>query len=328
MKDSTLLLSGRDIERLLDLRSCIDAVEDAFRRRAEGEPSPSGVLGVHAEGGGFHVKAAMLALGRPYFVAKVNANFPGNPERHGLPTIQGVLTLFDAERGVPLAIMDSMAITTLRTAAASGVAARHLARAGSKLVAIIGAGAQAPAHLAAFAEVLPVAHAFVYDLNHARAERLAAELGGRHGFAVEVARDLEHACAGRDLIATCTSASRAFLEPRHVAPGTLVAAVGADNEHKQELDPALVAASALVVDDVEQCATIGELHHAIVAGTGGRDDVRATLGEVVAKLKPGRARPDEVVVFDSTGVALQDVAAAAVVYERAVREGAGIAIQL
>src|SRR5205814_2478238 len=124
MTASLLVLSGADVERLLDLPACIGAVEDAFRRRGQGAPTPSGVLGVHVPGGGFHVKAAALARSRPYFAAKINANFPDNPARRGLPTIQGVLGLFDAEHGEPLAVMDSIAITTLRTAAATAAAAR------------------------------------------------------------------------------------------------------------------------------------------------------------------------------------------------------------
>ena len=112
--------------------------------------------------------------------------------------------------------------------------------------------------------------------------------------------------------------------PGDVAPGTLVAAVGADNPAKQEIAPDLLAASAVVVDSLEQCATIGDLHHALGAGVMKREDVRAELGEVLAGTRPGRRAPDEVVVFDSSGVALGDVAAAAAAYEKALRAGAGL----
>jgi ornithine cyclodeaminase/alanine dehydrogenase-like protein (mu-crystallin family) len=125
---TTLLLSRSDVERLLTPDECIAAVEDAFRRHAIGEiPAPS-ILGIHVEDGSFHVKAAQIALDRPYFAAKLNGNFPQNGPRHGLPTIQGVLILSDASDGTPLAVMDSMSVTALRTAAATAVAAKYLSR--------------------------------------------------------------------------------------------------------------------------------------------------------------------------------------------------------
>src|SRR3954467_13814405 len=125
MNSETLLLSRGDVERLLTPDECIAAVEDAFRRHALGEiPSP-GILGIHVEDGSFHVKAAQIVLERRYFAAKLNGNFPQNGPRHGLPTIQGVVIVSDACDGTPLAVMDSMALTALRTAAATAVAAKY-----------------------------------------------------------------------------------------------------------------------------------------------------------------------------------------------------------
>src|SRR5258707_14413751 len=127
MNNGTLLLSRDEVERLLTPDACIEAIEDAFRQLAEGKVPPPGILGMHAGEGSFHVKAGFLTLDRPYFAAKLNANFPQNGAKHGLPTIQGAVILCDAANGVPLAIMDSMSITALRTAAATALAARHLA---------------------------------------------------------------------------------------------------------------------------------------------------------------------------------------------------------
>ena len=128
MNNATLLLSRDDVERLLTPAACIAAVEDAFRQLGLGQVPPPGILGMHAGDGSFHVKAGFLALDRPYFAAKLNANFPQNTSRHGLPTIQGAVILSDAGNGAPLAIMDSISITALRTAAATAVAAKYLAR--------------------------------------------------------------------------------------------------------------------------------------------------------------------------------------------------------
>ena len=328
MTANLLILTRTDIERLLDFPTCIAAVEDAFRRRAEGRAAPSGVLGVHVAEGGFHVKAAALELERPFFAAKVNANFPGNPAQHGLPTIQGVLVLFDAARGEPLAMMDSASITTLRTAAASAVAARHLARRGAHTMTIVGCGVQARAHVAAMRAVLSIDQIAVFDLDVPAAKRFAAEMRALHGVSVTAADDLARATLASDVIVTCTPSRAAFLGTAHVAPGAFIAAVGADNEQKQEIEPALLRASAVVVDDLEQCATMGDLHHAIEAGVMSRTDVRATLGDVIAGRRRGRHNNDEIVVFDSTGVAIEDVAAAAVVWGRAREDSARVAISL
>jgi ornithine cyclodeaminase/alanine dehydrogenase-like protein (mu-crystallin family) len=148
------------------------------------------------------------------------------------------------------------------------------------------------------------------------------------GFEVLAVDDLDRAARASDICVTCTPSRKPILGHRAIGPGTFIAAVGADNENKQEVEPALMAASVVVVDMVEQAATIGDLHHAIASGALTAADVRAELGQVVAGLRPGRQSDDEIVIFDSTGMALQDVAAAAAVYERAVHAGRGLRVDL
>ena len=328
MDESIRLLTKSDVERLLDIRSCIDGVENAFRLKGEGRPSPGGVLGVHVAGGGFHAKAALLELSRPYFAAKINANFPANPLTRGLPTLQGVLVLFDASNGRPLAVMDSMAITTLRTAAASAVAANFLARREAHTATFVGCGVQARAHVAAISAVRELERAFVFDLDEAKAITFARETQTLHAFEIVVATDLGKATRNSDIVVTTTSAKRAFLGRDHLSSGAFVAAVGADNEHKQEIEVDLLRTSVIIADDLEQSATIGDLHHALDAGVVTRREVRATLDVVVAGVKPGRISKDEIIIFDSTGMAIEDVAAASIVFERALDEGAGLTVQL
>ena len=327
MAPAVRLLTRTDVEQLLDVPSCIAAVEDAFRRRGEGQRSPSGVLGVHVEDGGFHAKAAALTLARPYFVAKVNANFPGNPTRNSLPTIQGVLVLFDAACGSPLAVMDSASITTLRTAAASAVAAKHAARRDSSVMTIVGCGVQARAHVAALCATLPIKRLHVFDLRTEAAERFATEMSALHDVVCSASNDLGASTRESDVVVTCTTATSPFLGTRHIVPGAFVAAVGADNEHKSEIEPSLMQRARVVVDDLEQCATIGDLHHAIAAGVIARTDAQASLGDVVAGRCAGRSDNDEIIVFDSTGVAIEDVAAAACAWERAVAADVGSSIE-
>jgi ornithine cyclodeaminase/alanine dehydrogenase-like protein (mu-crystallin family) len=171
-------LSRRHVRELLDVPTCIEAVEAAFRLHAAGASMGPGVLGTHVVSGGFHVKAAGIAGGRAYYAAKVNANFPDNPPRRGLPTIQGVITLFDATNGVPLAILDSIEITCLRTAAASAVAAKYLSRDDARVLTIIGCGAQALPHVRALDAIRPLQHVFLHDLDGERADKLMTQREG------------------------------------------------------------------------------------------------------------------------------------------------------
>jgi alanine dehydrogenase len=324
--DGTLLLTGRDVAALLTIEECMTAVEHAFKLYGEGKTQPPGILGVHARDGGFHIKAGLLELNRSYFAAKVNANFPENAKRFGRPTIQGVVVLYDGENGYPLALMDSIEITIQRTGAATGVAAKYLARPDSKTVTICGCGNQGRISLRALTKVLPIKKAWVWDRDRAQAQKFTSDLADELGVDIEVVPDLQTAVKQSDVCITCTPSKHSFLKKDFVAPGTFIAAVGSDNPEKQELEPALLSGNKLVADVLEQCAMIGELHHALDEGLMTRDSAHGELGEVVAGIKPGRISNDEVIIFDSTGMALQDVVTAAAVYEKAVSARVGTLI--
>jgi ornithine cyclodeaminase/alanine dehydrogenase-like protein (mu-crystallin family) len=325
MPGSTLVLTRGDVRRLLSLGDCVEAVEAAFRRQGQGlDPAPR-VLGLHAGDGSFHAKAALVG---EYFATKLNANFPLNPRRTGLPSIQGVVVLARAGSGEMLAIMDSIEITILRTAAATALAARALARPDAAVATVCGCGTQGAAHLALLAGTCRITHAFVHDVTPETAARLARDGGAALGISVEATDDLAGAVRRSDIVVTCTPARRPFIRASDIRPGTFVAAVGADSEDKQELEPALLARARVVVDHLDQCATIGELHHALAAGVMTREAVHAELGDIAAGRRPGRTSDQEITIFDSTGTALQDVAAAALVYERARAAGAGTALEL
>ena len=324
----TLILSRTEVLDLLSLPECIDAVEAAFRLHAEGHTLDRGVLSVHASGGGFHIKAAGLVGARSYFAAKTNGNFSDNPRRWGLPTIQGTIVLADAANGTPLAVMDSGSVTALRTGAATAVAAKYLARADARTATIVGCGVQGEVQLAAVTAVLPLRRIMLVDIDHTRAEDLAARAAANRGVQVEPIKDLRAALRDSDVCVTCTTSRRAFLGAHDVAPGTFIAAVGADNPEKQELEPSLLASATLVVDVLQQCAEIGELHHALAAGVLTPEQVHAELADVVVGRRPGRTSRDEITIFDSSGTALQDVAAAVAVYEKASESGRGTVVKL
>ena len=323
----TRILTAQDVRRFLDAESCVAVLEDALRAEHAGNAVAPGVLGTHAAGGSFHVKAAGLTTDRPYYVAKVNANFPGNPQRFGLPTIQGVVALYDAVNGRLLALMDSAEITTLRTAAMTAIAAKHLARPDARTLAIIGCGIQGRAHVRALRAVRSFERIFAWDANR-DAARAFADVAREFGIEPTITDTVRAATLDADVIATCTTAHAPVLFHGDVRPGAFVGAVGADNEEKQEIDPALFAQCRVVVDVLEQCARIGDLHHAIEANVMTRDAVHATLGEIVNNKKPGRTDDAQVFLFDSTGTALADVAAAIHVYQSALSADAGLAVRL
>jgi ornithine cyclodeaminase/alanine dehydrogenase-like protein (mu-crystallin family) len=266
--------------------------------------------------------------GRAFAALKLNANFPGNIERFGLPTIQGVILLFDAETGAPLAILDSIEVTLRRTAAASALAARFLARPESASIAICGCGTQGLAQLEALADVLPLAGGAVWDQERSRADALARQARESLGLDLRAADSCRDATLDADVVVTCTTAKSPFLDRGDVRAGVFIAAVGADAPYKSEIDPALMAASSVFVDVLEQCMVMGDLHHALQVDVMTEKDVRGDLAGLTAGSVAGRISDDEIIVFDSTGTGIQDVASVAVLFDRAREKGVGTAVEL
>ncbi len=313
-----LLLDRTTVAHLLDLDECIAAVERAFSDHAHGRTLAPALMHGDGIGGEFHIKGGGLHEPRPIYACKVNSGFFQNRARFGLPAIQGLILLYDAENGIPLAVMESATVTRLRTGAATAVAARHLALPDAGIACICGSGVQAAIQLRSLARVRPLREVRIWSRTPQRAVEFAATMRAELALPVEAFARLEDATRGAELIVTCTPAKAALLRPEHVRPGAFVAAVGADSPDKIEIDPALMARAAVVCDLTAQCCEVGDLHHALAAGTMRLDDVRAELGAVIAGFAPGRKSADEIVLFDSTGTALQDAAAAVLVYERAI----------
>jgi len=325
---STLVLTRRDIAQLMSFDDYVTAVEEAFRLHAAGQTHLPDVVHLQGQDGGLHVKAAGLHLPQTHVAVKLNSNFTHNTERFGLPTIQGAILLCDARTGTLLAVMDSIEITISRTGAATALAARHLAKPDSTVATICGCGSQGRIQLIALKHMLPLERVYAFDSHPEAAHAFAAQMTQELGIDVTVPATLREGTAASDVIATCTPSRQPILYKADVSPGAFVAAVGADSPEKQELDPRLLSSSTIVVDILEQCAAMGELHHALEGGIVSRASVHAELGEILAGMKPGRRSPDEIVVFDATGTAIQDVASAVAVYERAIEQGVGLRCSL
>ena len=311
MGEDTLLLDRTTIAELMRREDWLDSAGVAFAALAAGRAQSPMPMAIDGVGGIFHAKAASLTLDRTWVALKLNGNFPDNRAR-GLPTIQGAILLCDGEDGRLLAILDSIEVTLRRTAAATALAARYLARADSETVLICGCGAQAPIQLDALRGIVPLGRGFCWDRDPASAERFAAESG------LAATADLAAACAEADVIVTCTTASEPFLTNAMIRPGAFIAAVGADKPGKSEIAPDLMASALVVCDVIDQCEAMGDLRNAIAAGRMVRTDVHGELAELVAGTKPGRTDAEQITLFDSTGTGVQDVAAAMTIYCRAL----------
>ncbi|MGZ4399060.1 MAG: ornithine cyclodeaminase family protein [Gaiellaceae bacterium] len=294
-------LSAEQVLVAVSPEQALEAVRDGFVAYARGEWSmPSKVYVPAYPAGDFR---AMPALGARRAVLKWVTSFPGNPER-GLPTVSAVVLLSDAETGLPLAVLEGSSLTALRTGAAAVLAAETLGREDAKTAAVIGTGvngkAAARALLALGREVM------LWDLDPAHAESAAEELGAR------VAESREQALAA-DLVVTVTPGRRVIFEEGSLGPGQHVSLMGADGPGKCEIAPPELARTHVFCDDWTQASHNGELQHA--TGLLGREQV-TPLGDVLAGLAPGRLSPEEITTFDSTGLAIQDLALALVALER------------
>jgi ornithine cyclodeaminase/alanine dehydrogenase-like protein (mu-crystallin family) len=319
----TLILDRPTIAALMVPRDYLAAVETGFLCYAQGRAEAPAPMHIAGTGGGFHAKGARVLLDRAYVALKLNANFPGNPRDHALPTIQGVIVLCDGSDGSVLALMDSIEVTLRRTAAASALAARRLARKDADCIAVCGCGAQGRAQLAALAEVLAVRRAFAWDIDRHAALQFSREMSAALRVDVTPVEEAHEATLQSGVIVTATPARAPFLTRDMVAEGAFIAAVGADSPEKSELAGDLMSAATIVVDLVAQAAAMGDLHHAIDAGLLTAADVYAEMGELLVGSKPGRTSEDQIIVFDSTGTAIQDAASAVWIWRRAVADNAG-----
>ena len=324
-----VVLTQEEVERLLPMPECIDLMAETLTGLERGEfhlplrviagsPGVENVLGL---------MPAYRSEPEACWGLKVIALVPGNPVR-GLDTHQGAVVLFDGETGEVRAVMNASAITAIRTAAVSGVATRLLAREDASRLAIIGAGVQARKHLEAIAVVRRLEWARVTSARPEHAQDFAAEAATRYPFPVEAAASAEEALRGADIVVTATSSAQPVLRHEWLAEGAHVNAVGACFPTARELDTTTVAAASLFVDRRESALNeAGDVLIPIREGAIGPDHVRAELGEVLAGKAPGRTSPDELTVFESLGIAVEDLASAQFLLRRARETGAGVTVE-
>jgi len=313
-----LILNEHDVDELLTMRECIGVMEEALKSLANGEvvnPLRNLVRGTAAPGI-LGMMPAWRGGDTPVYGLKEVCVFPGNPSR-GLDTHLGAVLLHSGETGELLAVVNAAAVTAIRTAAVSAVATRLLAREDASVLAIIGAGVQARTHLEAIPLVRNINDVRIYSRTRAKAEAL--------GRAVD---SVEEAVRGADIIVTATSSKDAVLRREWIAPGAHINAVGSSIAAARELDAATVAAASLFVDRRESTVNeSGDYLFALREGAiSGPEHIRAEIGEILTGRAKGRTSRDELTLFKSLGLAIEDLSAAAFLFEKASRLGRGTVV--
>jgi alanine dehydrogenase len=309
-----LVLSRADVEPLIGLHEAIPVVEKAFEDLAAARAVVYPVIRerIDPHGGFFGVKAAYLRS--QGYLGYKGGGFWKDNRAHGLEGHQSLILLYDPVTGAPTAVIDGNYLTILRTGAVGAIAAKHLARKGARTVAVIGCGAQGRIQVAALRQVRPIGTVRCYSRGAESAARFAAHCRALGVDAVSCSSE-QDAVKGADIIVTSTPSFAPVVKDAWVTPGVHINAIGADTEGKHEIDQAILARAKVVVDSWSQAARLGECQHGVRDGL--LSSPHAELGEIVAGQKPGREREEEVTVFDATGLAIQDVAVAAYVYEAA-----------
>ncbi len=299
------------LRRVITPQLAVDAMREAFRADGEGRAHVPAVinLDVPAHHGEFHVKTALVD-GVPHVAVKIASGFYDNPAK-GLPSGSGLMAVFDAATGLPVALLlDNGFLTDIRTGAAGAVAADALASSTVATVGVLGSGLQARHQVRCLRCVRTFSRLVAWSPDRAHLDAYVREMR-EEGFDARAAATREAVCREADVLVTATPARMPLVQAEWLRPGQHVTALGSDALGKQELEAACLArADLVVVDRLTQCAAFGELRHALDAGLLRSDRVHAELGEIIAGVKPGRTRPEQITIADLTGVGFQDTAIA------------------
>jgi ornithine cyclodeaminase/alanine dehydrogenase len=326
----TLLLSRKEIESFLTMKLCMDAVEKAFAGLSEGNanmPQRTPIALPDKAGLALFMPAHIKTLGA--LGAKVVTVYHDNVRKHNLPAVLGTILLLDEETGFPKAIMDGGFLTAMRTGAASGVATKYMARQDARVGMIFGTGVQAFTQVLAIHEARPLHKLLVWSLDPAETRQaFARRITEKIGIHVELADEPAAAVRESDIVVLATSAAEPIVEGAWFKPGTHINGIGSHTPKMRELDPQTVQRSRVVCDLTEACkAEAGDFIMPAQAGVWSWDKVVGDLGDVVLGRIPGRTSPEEITLFKSVGLAIQDLSAAKAVYDEAVKRGIGTEFQ-
>jgi len=323
-KFETLLLKQSEIKELISMKEVIESVETAYSVHANRKvqmPAKK-YLFFKKYNGDLRIMPCFIRNMDEAGVKCVNVH-PDNPLKHDLPTVMGVIELFDPETGFPISVMDGTWITDMRTGAAAGVGTKYLAKKDSTKLGVIGAGKQAFTQLMAIKEVMDIESANVFCRTCSSRENFAKLAYEKFGLNVKAVATAQEAVQDVDVIVTVTPAKKPILKYEWISPGTHINAMGADAPGKQELESGILEKSKIFIDCWEQARHSGEINVPVEEGLVTRDDIEAKIGDVITGNAKGRISDDDITVFDSTGLAVQDVVTAWKVYEKALEMNIG-----
>ncbi len=327
MNHSVLVVSGAHVERVMDVKAAMPIVERVFRWYQMGRAQmPSKVYVVlprrHGDFRAMPASVSDKAVGLKWVSV-----YPRN-RRLRLPTVLATVILNDVKTGVPLSVMDGTYITKIRTGAAGGVAARYLARRDSASIGLLGCGVQAEVQLEALRLLFPIRRVLVWGPDARELELFVRRQRAKGIVSVQSVSTVRQAVEEADILVTTTPSRRPLVRRRWLKLGVHINAIGADATGKQELDAEILLDAKVVVDDWEQASHSGEINVPVSRGLITHQDIVATLGDVVAKKVRVRERAEDITVFDSTGLAVQDIAVADEVYRRCRRCHLGYSVRL
>jgi alanine dehydrogenase len=321
----TLLLTKNDVGRLIGMTEVIGAVEEAYKAFSSDQVEQPDYIGIHlpSRRGEIDFKLGYYKVAEIISMKAHSGGFTNNPVEHGVPNSMGTILLFDARSCALICIMDGSLITGLRTGAAGAVSVKALARKNARTIASIGTGNQARMQIRAINEILKIEEIHAWDRTHETSSKYKADIEREFGIPVTVASSKKEAVERADILITTTRGKGPLVEAEWVKPGTHIVAIGTDQRGKQELDPELFRNAKIFVDSLSQCTEKGETWHPLNKNIITKDDIHGEIGEVLLGRKPGRESDNEITIFDSTGMAIQDNTTANKIYQNAIANNVG-----
>jgi alanine dehydrogenase len=321
----TLLLKKEEVRGLISMKEVIGTVEEAYKAFNSGQVIQPPYIGIDlpSHRGEIDFKLGYNQGNEVISMKASSGGFTGNPEQYGVPNGMGTVLLFDGRSGALMCVMDGSLLTGLRTGAAGAVSVKALARKNARKITSIGTGNQARMQIRAIREVMKIEEIHAWDHHPETLAKYKADIESEFDIPVVMANSKEEAVAQADILITTTRGKGSLVEAGWVKPGTHIVAIGSDAPGKQEFEPEVLRGAKVVVDSTLQCVEKGETQHPIAKGIMTPKDIHAEIGEILLGRKPGRASDDEITIFDSTGMAIQDNTTAAKIYRNALDKQVG-----
>jgi alanine dehydrogenase len=321
----TLLLRKEQVRGLIRMGEVIGTVEEAYKAFNSGQVLQPPYIGIDlpSHRGEIDFKLGYNQGNEIISMKASSGGFTGNPEKYGVPNGMGTVLLFDGRSGALICVMDGSLLTGLRTGAAGAVSVKALARKGARKITSIGTGNQARMQIRAIREVMKIEEIHAWDHHPETLARYKADIESEFDIPVVMANSKRQAVAQADILITTTRGKGSLVEAGWVKPGTHIVAIGSDAPGKQEFEPEIFRGAKVVVDSTLQCVEKGETQHPIAKGILTAGDIHAEIGEILLGRKPGRESDDEITIFDSTGMAIQDNTTAAKIYRNALETQVG-----